>query len=275
MSMMADIREDLAHTALSVRFEILKHMRRTRLLIALSLAIVIPILFYVIPKVAGVSFSSTADGYMSNILSFGSFLIIISAALFAGDAVSGEFESKTALLTLSTPQRRTSIFIGKYLAATLAVFTIVTLYYLVGVFEVVGIYGVSKVPIVTMRSYLLALLYSTAVLSLTYWFSSVVKGTMASTLLSFFGLIMVLPIVSGLLTVAKVEPWFIVTYSAGLITDVFLQPGFGGGGGGGGGPPEAFTSYSPQFTTGVEVMAAYAIIFFIIAIILSTRRDVE
>jgi len=274
--MMADIREDMAHTVLSVRYEILKHMRRTRLLIALSLAIVLPVLFYIIPRVANVSFASTADGFMSNILGFGSFLIIISAALFAGDAVSGEFESKTALLTLSTPQRRTSIFIGKYLAAMLAVFTIVTLYYLVGVFEVIGIYGVSKVPIVTMRSYLLALLYATAVLSLTYFFSSIIKGTMASTLLSFFGLIMILPIVSSLMMVAKVEPWFIVTYSAGLITNVFLQPGFGGGGGGGGGgPPDAFTSYSPQFTTGVEVMAAYAIVFFIIAIVLSVRRDAE
>jgi preprotein translocase subunit SecG len=97
---------------------------------------------------------------------------------------------------------------------------------------------------------------------------------MASTLLSFFGLIMILPIVSSLMMVAEVEPWFIVTYSAGLITDVFLQPTFGGGGGPGG-SPDGFTSYSPQFTTGVEVMAAYAMIFFLIAIFLSTRRDVE
>ena len=49
-------------------------------------------------------------------------LIIVSVALVTGDAVSSEFEKKTDLLLFPIPQRRTSIFAGKYVAALIASF---------------------------------------------------------------------------------------------------------------------------------------------------------
>jgi ABC-2 type transport system permease protein len=212
---------------------------------------------------------------MANSLGFINILIIISAAMFAGDAVSGEFETRTALLSLSTPQRRSSIFIGKYIASLLAVFAIIAFYFAICGVEVLGVYGLGGMPEATGKSFLLCLLYGTAAVSMTFFYSSVLKGVMSSTLLSFFTFLMILPIVSALLQVANVEPWFIVTYSAGLMTNVFVQePAFSGGGGHNMGP-SAFTQSTPNFTVGVEVMAAYAIIMFIIAMAIAVRKDVE
>ncbi len=239
---------------------------------AAILAVAIPTLFYAIPKIWDIEFASTSESFATASLGFVSLLIVISAALFAGDAISGEFEKKTALLTFSTPQRRTSIFVGKYIAALFAIFVIVSLYYIVTTVEIAELFGTDDIPGELVKSYLLALLYACSVLSLTFFFTSTLKGVMSSTLLSFFTLMMILPIVSTLLAAAEIEPWFIVTYPAGLITNVFglegrmtsVTKGTNG-----------TSTYTPDFATGVEVMAAYAIILFIISIIIAVRKEVK
>lgn len=74
-----------------------------------------------------------------------------------------------------------------------------------------------------------------------------------------------------LLTIAEIEPWFIVTYSASLITDFFGLPIQMG-------PSEGmrgFTMYRPDFATGVEVMVVYGTILFIKSIIIAVTKDVE
>ena len=275
LSLGADIKEDISHTLINVRYELRKHFRRKRIVLALALALVIPVLFYIIPKVRNVAFASTSVAFMSSSLGFINLLIIISAAMFAGDAISGEFETRTALLSLSTPQRRSSIFIGKYIASVLAVFAIIAFYFAIVSVEVLGIYGLGGIPDVTGTSFLLCLLYATAAVSMTFLFSSVLKGVMSSTLLSFFTFLMILPIVSALLQVASVTPWFIVTYSGSLLTDVFVQEPAFGGGGARDRAASAFTQATPNFAVGVEVMAAYAIILFILAMVIAVRKDVE
>jgi ABC-type transport system involved in multi-copper enzyme maturation permease subunit len=272
VSLKGDIMEDITHTYIAMQYELRKHLRRRRLAIAIILAVILPILFYAIPKIWNVEFADTSESFATANLGFVTLLITISAALFAGDAVSGEFEKKTALLTFSTPQRRTSIIIGKYIAALFAIIIVVSLYYIITTIEIAGVYGMDNTPSELLKSYLLTLLYVCGVLSLTFFFSSVLKGVMSSTLLSFFTLLMILPIVSTLLGVAEIEPWFIVTYSAGLITNVFglrgrevsVAKGTEGG-----------STYTPDFVTGVEVMVAYALIFFVISIIIAVRKDVE
>ena len=275
-SLKTAIMEDFSHIYTSMKFEMQKHLKRKRLVIGLVLATAIPVLFYIIPKLWDVGFIGTPELFLSTNLSFINILIIISSALFAGDAVSGEFERKTALLTFPTPQRRTSIFLGKYCAALIAVSVLVSLYYLITMVEVMVIHGINSVPHEIFTSYLLALLYGCSVLSLTFFFSSILKGVISSTLMGFFTLMMILPILATLLMVARVEPWFIVTYAGGLITTVFGSP-VGAGMTFRGGPPEIqmFTLYQPDFIIGAAIMALYALLFFISSIVLANRKDVE
>ena len=73
-------RNDISETYLSVKFELMKHLKRRRLFIVPVLAVIVPLIFYVkVPDTAGV--------FAANVLSFLSVLIVISAAMFAGDAV--------------------------------------------------------------------------------------------------------------------------------------------------------------------------------------------
>ncbi len=132
------------------------------------LAILLPTLFYIVPRAAGREFASTADAFASSIISFITLLIIISGAIFEGDAISGEQEKRTGLLLYSTPQRRNTISVGKYLAAIIATFSVVSLYYLITAVEITTIFGADEISVNFIKSFLTALLYSTSVVSLIY-----------------------------------------------------------------------------------------------------------
>ena len=276
MTAAADMIHDLQDAHLMVRFELRKHLRRKRLYIAFGIAIALPMLFLIIPLLFGRDFADTAKSFASSNLNFISTLIIISGAIFAGDSVSSEFERKTGLMLFPTPQRRTSIFIGKYVAALLALFAVVTFYYLITVGEIVSIYGMSEIPMEIGKSFLMAILYSTSVMSVMFFFSSVMKRTITSSLIGFFLLMMIMPILTMILTAVDVDPWFMLTQNASLISDVLAQSSGGFGPMNHGGPDQArFNTYSPDFLLGSIVITAYTMILLWIGLYIANRRRME
>ena len=257
------IRNDIFETYLSVKFELVKHLKRRRLPIVAALAVIVPLIFYV-------SVPDTAGEFAATVLSFLNILIIISAAMFAGDAVCGEFEKKTSLLLFPTPQRRSAIFAGKYVAALLATFLVVFLYYLVMTLQTTQLYGWGQIPTELAKSFLTALIYSAAAVSVVYFFSALLKRSISSTIVGFLFLMMILPIVSLILMRVNQEPWFIVSYSANLITDVL-----GVSGGVPTGPGEHFPgqNFTPDFGVGIAVMIAYAIVGLVSGMVIAGRRE--
>ena len=264
-----DLLSDLTHLSQNVQFELRKHLRRKRLLLVVVLAILLPLIFYVIPPLFAIAFAESAAAFANSNLGFINLLIVISGAIFVGDAVSGEFENKTGLMLFPTPQRRIPIFVGKFIAAVIGVWLVVSIYYFVTIVEVAQIYGISELSTELTLSFLLALLYSISVVSVIFFFSSVLKRTITSALIGFFMLMMILPIISGVLSWVEVEPWFLVTYSAGLVTGILGLPVEMHG------PREVGVAFQPEFYTGIGVMAAYSIIFIILAIIIANRRKME
>jgi ABC-2 type transport system permease protein len=264
--------DDVKNIYLTTRFELLKHIRRKRILITLLLTILIPLIFYIIPPLLGRDYAATANGFALTNLGFVNLLIILAGAIFTGDAISGEFENKTGLLLFPTPQRKSSIFTGKYLASIMATWLIVSLYYVITVLEMASIYGPSGISVEIAQSFLLALLYSTSVVSIVFFFSSIMKRTITSTLIGFFLLLMILPIITAVLIVADVDPWFIVTHDESIITDVL-----GTIGGGGAGPGQGFnlTTFTPDLWNGVGVMSGYTVILFLSGIVMADRRKME
>jgi ABC-2 type transport system permease protein len=265
--MMTSLSRDLYDISLSFRFELTKHFKRKRLLIVGALALLIPLLFLIIRVFH--TFNS-ADEFASTSLMFMTFLIIISGAMFAGDAISSEFEKKTGMLVFPTPQRRVSIFAGKYLAALAATLLIVSIYYLVVTIEIIGLLGAGDVPIGLLKSYFLAALYASSVVSIIYFFSSIFKKTTMSTLIGFFFLFMVLPIFSVIFMVGKIEPWFIVTYSANLITNVLGGISMGAGGEG-----SSINNFQPQLALGIVVMFVYTTVFLLAGTWIANRKSTE
>ena len=261
---MISLTRDLYDIWLSFRFELTKHFKRKRLLIVGTLAILIPLLFLI--KAANL-----ANQFASDSLMLMNVLIIISGAMFAGDAISSEFEKKTGLLVFPTPQRRVSIFAGKYLAALAATLMIVSIYYLVVTIEVIGLFGAGEVPMGLLKSYFLAALYASSVVSIIYFFSSVFKKTTMSTIVGFFFVLMVLPILVMIFELLKVEPWFIVTYSAGLITNVLGAVSIGTSHGGG----LNLDNFQPHLALGIVVMFVYTAVFFLAGTWIANRRSIE
>jgi ABC-type transport system involved in multi-copper enzyme maturation permease subunit len=262
------ITTDIYDTYLSVLFELRKHERRRRLLIVLGIAIVVPLLFNIIPARGNTPFTATAESFAAAVMNFAGVLIVISAALFAGDAVSGEFDNKTGLLLFPTPQSRTAIFVGKYIGALLATCLVVSLYYVVTSAEVAVIYGTGEFPAKLASSYGLALLYSASAVSIVFFFSSLMNRAISSTIVSFLFLIMVVPIIETILQITNINPWFLVTYAAGLITHNLGEVSFGPGG-------RFAQTFTPDLHTGIGVMVVYAVVFFVIGIAVANRKAME
>ena len=265
---MISFNRDLYDICLSFSFELTKHFKRKRILVVGALALLIPLLFLIVRVFH--TFNS-ADDFASTILSFTSTLIIISGAMFAGDAISSEFEKKTGLLLFPTPQRRVSIFAGKYLAALAATLLIVSICYLVVTIEVIGLFGAGEVSMGLLKSYFLAALYASSAISIIYFFSSVFKKTIMSTLIGFFFLFMILPILSMIFILLKIEPWFIVTYSAGLINNVLGAASIGASHGRG----LDIENFQPHLAVGIVVMFVYTAVFFLAGTWIANRRSVE
>jgi ABC-2 type transport system permease protein len=274
-SLKEDLTTDVKHFYLSITFEIRKHLRRKGLILVIILAIFLPLIFYIVPIALDTDFADTANQFASSNLAFINLLIIISAAVFTGDAISSEFEKKTGLILFPTPQRRNSIFVGRFIAALIGVWLVVSIYYFITTLEIISVYGASEISIELAKSFLIALIYSVCAISIIFLLSSILKKTIYSSLVGFFLLMMILPIISSVLQLADVEPWFIVTYSSGLMTNV-LAAVTTSTGGPGRGPAGSFgAGFEPDFYVGIIVMVAYIMIFLVLSLIIANRRRME
>jgi ABC-2 type transport system permease protein len=204
-----------------------------------------------------------------NSLDFSCFLMIyLTALLFASGSISDEFEKKTGLLLYPTPQRRVSIFAGKYLAALAAVLLVVSMIYIVVTAQVIGLYGMGSIPVALGKSYLAAAFYSCSVVSIIYFFSSIFKKALVSAFTGLFLLFLVLPGLQILMNTLELnkENWFLLSSHVNLITAVLNESRV---------YPEGLFHSTVQvsFGTGIAVMIAYAIIFFAAGTWIANRKD--
>jgi ABC-type transport system involved in multi-copper enzyme maturation permease subunit len=263
------IKNDFFDTYLSFRFELLKHWKRRRILIVAAAAVIVPLLFYAyIPD----------DAYMfaANSLDVVRVLGAIVAALLVGDAVCGEFERKTDLVLLPTPQRRFSIFMGKYIAALLLTVLVAVLYYVTMTLQIAQLYGWGEIPGELWKSFLIALLSAAAAVSVIFFFSSLLKRAIAAIIGGFMSLWMISFILEGLLMRIGQEPWFLISYSSRLVVEalgVLSELPFN---------PEDHAdwynlaielTFSPDFGVSIAVMAAYAIAGLAVGMALAVRRE--
>ena len=192
-------------------------------------------------------------------------LLLISSwclcPFFAGDAISGEFEKKTVYSVFTLPQKKTTMFMGKQFSTTIMAGAIIGLYYLVVFAETKVIYH-EPMDHDFWASLLVALLYTAGAVGLTFLFSAFLPTGIQSTLLSFFTLLLIMPIAGVMLMVAKIEPWFFITYQGELVTDVFgarpIETGY-------------FTITVPDYTQGIIVMLIYATIIPLIGILYAAK----
>jgi ABC-2 type transport system permease protein len=157
--------------------------------------------------------------------SFANFVVVLSAAFFGGDAISGEFQNRTGYFLVPNPIRRAAIYVGKYLAA-LAASTIV-----LGIFAVIMIgnalyyFPSDPLPWGFIQSLIFAWVYLLAALALAFAFSSLFKSSSISILMSVILLLFVFNVVDTVASiVVGIEPWFSITYGAGIVSNILQEP---------------------------------------------------
>ena len=251
-------------------YEFLKHLRRKRLYIVLGLTLAAELAVLILLPVL-------MDGYPDNImvmaamLSIGPSLATIGAVFFAGDAIAGEFESKTGYILFPNPVRRITLVVGKYLACCAAVILLIVFGYAIVSISLFAIYG--NVPIETAKSFGLCLLFAGSVLSVTFFFSSVSKGAMGATVITLVFIMVISGVIDGVLMMAGQPRWFLLSTAGDSIATVY--------GGyelflGGGALPHGMLPFeieTPDINLCILAMVIYMVVGFVLSAWISKRRQ--
>jgi ABC-2 type transport system permease protein len=266
----------MAQVGITMKYTFLDYFRSRRFFILLIITLLITALLTILvgyyrPQSFLASDLSFYAGWWGSSITF---VIILSGIFFGGDAISGEFQNKTGYFGIPNPIRRSSIYIGKWLAAFLAASTIL------GVFTVItlgnGIYYFgANIPYQFAESVLFAWVYLASVLGFTFFFSSLFKSSSMSIIVTAILFLFVFSLLQTLVaTLVKIEPWFILTYGAGIIGNILSvsypehvhTETFGGGG-------ISITSYNATITEGLAILGLYFIVTVVLGLLIFERRE--
>jgi ABC-2 type transport system permease protein len=267
------------------KYEMLNYFRSRRFFILLAIDVLIAALitgivgYYGVASVATASATPTSPPTVTALhfysFMWGSlitFVTILAGIFFGGDAISGEFQNKTGYFLVANPLRRSSIYIGKWLAAFIASLMIFAVFLAITVGNGIYYFGID-IPYGMVESILLSILYLMAVLGLTFFFSAIFKSSAMSILVTailfLFGFNIIAVVLNNLV---GVEPWFIITYGAGIIGNVLMDTypvnqAIRGPGG------RERTLFAVSIPAGIAILATYFIVTAILGLIVFERRE--
>ena len=253
------------------RYEFLKHIRRKRLYVVLGFTLAVELAVLI-------GLPLLMDGFpndimlMATMLSLGPSLATVGAVFFAGDAIAGEFESKTGYMLFTNPVRRITLVTGKYLACCVAVMLLVIFGYAIVSISLLAIYG--SVPVETAKSFGLCLLFAGSVLSVTFFSSSVSKGAMGATVVTLLFILVISGVIETVLMIADKPNWFLLSSNGDSIATVYggyelilggLAPH--------GGERLPFEIETPDIGLSMLSMGIYLVVGFLLSIWISGRRQ--
>lgn len=263
---------------ISTRYELLNYFRSRRFLVLLIITLVISALLTFAVWHSGISnVSSTALGFYSIWWGLSAnILVVFCAVFFGGDAISGEFQNKTGYFLLGKPVRRSSIYIGKWIAAFVASLIIMGIFTGITIANGLGYFGVT-IPHKFAEALAFTIVYLISALGFTFFFSSVFKSSAMSILVTVVLLLFGFMLIDDLLTnLVHFEPWFSLAYGEGIITDI-MSPVYPQHitkqheGPGGTGP--IFSFYHATVPEGLIIMLVYFAVTAILGLILFERKE--
>jgi ABC-2 type transport system permease protein len=194
--------------------------------------------------------------------------LILTVVFFGGDAISGEFQNKTGYFLVALPMRKSTIYVGKFIAALIASSMVLALFFVLTLANGVYYFG-TDVPYDFLESALFAWVVLLAALSFTFMFSSLFKSAVTSVLLTVIMILFVFTIVQALVTVLlDIEPWFLLSYAVGIVDDVLMMP-----------YPAHHSSFpipntwNPTVPEGLAILAGYFLICGIVGLVLFERKE--
>ncbi len=212
------------------------------------------------------------------------FLVILSAAGFAGSIIAEDFHRQTGNLLfpkISKPRLLVGRVISRY---SLNAICVIIYYILVSTMTFIKY---EEIPIVIWGSLGWALLYSFMIFSFVTLMSSIMKSTSISIIVSILFLLVVFNMITLILRFAGVEsePLYILTYYEGIITasmnmpnprytEIRMPTSFGSGGAN---QEQEFATFinwiTPSEATALIGMLVFTSIFLILTYFLYIRRQ--
>jgi len=258
-----------ANQALIVsRYELLMYLRCKKILGIVTITVAVSALFIGFFEYVGMQGPQIMPFELASPISFAFFLIVIIAAFFGSNNISSEFNQKTGQVLFSNPISRTSIWVGKFIAAEIIAFSIITLYYSI----IVSYAAISyDVPIQILSSLLFSFASATMIMSIVFLISTILNGQTGSTVLVFALFIIAFPIFDGFMMMMSSDiPWFTPTFSSGIIKHVLTVPY----------PTNEnmmnipfFTTSVPEITNSLGVMASYIVTCSALSILIFKRKE--
>jgi ABC-2 type transport system permease protein len=204
------------------KYTFLDYFRSRRFFVLLVITVLIGALLSFLVYYRPETFTTSSLAFYSNWWGNSiNFVIILTGIFFGGDAISGEFQNKTGYFGIPNPIKRSSIYLGKWIAAFIAA----TLMF--GIFTAITVgngyaHGLG-VPYQFGESFLFSWFYLAAVMGLTFFFSSLFKTSSISILVTVILFLFVFNLIAGfIMPLVQIEPWFIITYGAGIIGNVLM-----------------------------------------------------
>jgi ABC-2 type transport system permease protein len=261
----------------TVKYTFLDYFRSRRFFILLTITLLIGALLTIVVGYY------RPESFLTSDLSFYSswwgitatYVIVLSGIFFGGDAISGEFQNKTGYFGIPNPIRRSSIYIGKWLAALIASTAILGVFTAITVGNGIYYFG-SNVPYQFGLSVLFAWFYLVAVLGFTFFFSSLFKSSSMSILVTAILFLFAFTLIETLVAnLVQIEPWFILTYGGQIIGNILTVPypphtslgRFGPG------SERTFTAYSVTVPEGLAIIGLYFVITAILGLVLFERKE--
>ena len=260
------------------KYEMLNYIRSRRFYVLLLIDLIIGGLLTVIVGYYRPSsvLASTLSFYSTWWGSIIGFLVVLSCIFFGGDAISGEFQNRTGYFLIGNPIRRSSVYTGKFIGALLSALVVVFLYFFIALANGIYYFGAS-VPSQLIESLLFSLVYLLSVMGFTFFFSSLFRSSVTSVILTAILFLFVFSTVQTFLSLfVGIEPWFLISYGAGIISAVFTVPypthssksvsRFGL-------HLSSVTTYTPTIVEGLLIMVAYFIISVMLGLLLFERSE--
>jgi len=267
---------DISQSFIVARYELLKHLRSRRLIGIGVVLVAVLALITAIPPAFGDDYSNDPADFAGSYIGFVTLLVIISATLFASDAIVSDFEKRTGYLIFPNPVKKWSIFAGKFFATMIITTVALGFYYLVVAMLSLAITG--EVSGLMGLSFVYAILYVLAASSLGFLMSSLFKSSTSALVLTIVLLLLLLPIVDSTVQLAEIEPNYSLTYNSDVVSYImddpypediiienFTNPFTG----------DPFVQYVPDPGMAAGVMLTYSAVLLSLAMMLFYRRQMK
>lgn len=216
------------------------------------------------------TFGASPSNYLAAILGTTSFLAIVIAAFFGGDAISTDFGTKTGYYMLALPIRRSVLLAGRYAAALLTSIIAMLVFYGFALYGGIAFYSASNLPWGFLGvSFGLSILLVAGVLSFAFCLSATSKSPAMGLVVTIVVLLVGFTIVDAFVQRFAGQDYlaYSILYAANVVTQVILngastfQPGGPLGGG------------APALWEGISIMVGYAVLFYGLAYVLYDREE--